>query len=272
VFTLNTDGTGYSVLRHFTRFLGDGAEPSAGVTLSGSVLYGTTKFGGASDFGTLFKLNTDGTGYTILKHFAGFGGDGAFPSAGVTLSGNVLYGTTEAGGTSSYGTVFKVNTDGTGFKVLKYFTGSDGVQPAGGLTLSGNVLYGTTGWGGTSNEGTVFKVNTDGTGYTILKHFTFSEGAYPLAGLTLSGNMLYGTTREGGSLGLGTVFKLELSAPIPLTAQALGNAIILSWSNPAFALQAASAVTGTYTNVPGATSSYTNTIAEPQRFFRLVKP
>jgi hypothetical protein len=57
-----------------------------------------------------------------------------------------------------------------------------------------------------------------------------------------------------------------------LTSQALGNAIILSWSNPVFALQAAPAATGSYTNVLGATSPYTNAVAEPQRFFRLVKP
>jgi hypothetical protein len=45
--------------------------------------------------------------------------------------------------------------------------------------------------------------------------------------------------------------------------------VILSWSNPAFALQAALAVTGTYTNVPGATNPYTNAVTGLRQFFRL---
>jgi uncharacterized repeat protein (TIGR03803 family) len=139
--------------------------------------------------------------------------------------------------------------------------------------LSGDVLYGTTAYGGSSGRGTVFKVNTDGTGYAVLKHFTSSDGARPYADLTLSGSTLYGTTFHGGGLGYGTVFKIDLSGPlnpIPLIAQACDGAIILQWSNPAFALQAAPEVTGTYTNIPGATSPFTNAIPGIQRFFRLI--
>ena len=107
----------------------------------------------------------------------------------------------------------------------------------------------------------------------MLKHFTGNDGARPEAGLTLSGSTLFGTTTGGGSLGNGTVFKLELSdilTPIPLTAQAVGGAIILKWNNPAFALQATSEVTGDYTNIPDATSPYTNAISGTRRFFRLI--
>ena len=266
VFKLLTDGIGYTVLKNFTGYPSDGASPVAGLALSGSVLYGTTGSGGISDEGTVFKLNTDGSAYTILKHFNGSGGDGQSPR-GLTLSGSVLYGTTAYGGGSNLGTVFKVNTDGTGYTVLKNFTGSDGAYPFAGLTLSGSVLYGTTFHGGSSNLGTVFKVNTDGTGYTILKHFTSSDEPNPLAGLTLSGSVLYGTTSGGvGSEG-GTVFKLNLS--IPLTFESLGNAVVLRWPGPAFALQAAPALKGVYTNIPAAGSPHTNFLTDPQQFFRL---
>src|SRR5262245_40793035 len=77
----------------------------------------------------------------------------------------------------------EVNTDGTGYTVLKNFTGSDGALPMAGLVLSGGALYGTTQRGGSSNLGTVFKLNTDGTGYSVLKHFTGSDGAAPRTGL-----------------------------------------------------------------------------------------
>ena len=56
----------------------------------------------------------------------------------------MLYGTTSAGGGAGLGTVFKVNTDGSGSSVLKEFIGSDGAKPYAGLTLSGGTLYGTT--------------------------------------------------------------------------------------------------------------------------------
>jgi uncharacterized repeat protein (TIGR03803 family) len=46
----------------------DGAHPCAGLVLSGDTLYGTTA-GGADGFwgcGTVFKVNIDGTGFTVL--------------------------------------------------------------------------------------------------------------------------------------------------------------------------------------------------------------
>jgi uncharacterized repeat protein (TIGR03803 family) len=207
VFKVNTDGTSYAVLKSFN-YSSDGAYPYAGLTLSGSVLYGTTYQGGSLGYGTLFSVNTDGTGYAVLKVFTG--SDGRNPYAGLTLSGSVLYGTTYQGGSNGFGTVFTINTDGTGYTVLKNFeNGSDGGRPYAGLTMSGGALYGTTHQGGSNGFGTVFTINTDGTGYTVLKSFTSSDGRYPYAGLTLSGSVLYGTTQSGGSSGLGTVFAMN---------------------------------------------------------------
>jgi uncharacterized repeat protein (TIGR03803 family) len=167
--------------------------------------------------GTLFRLNTDGTGFFVLKFFEGPPSDGAFPYAGLVLSGTTLYGTTLQGGSSGSGTVFKINTDGSGFSVLKNFTGSDGGGPQGELILSGATLYGTTRGGGVSNRGTVFKLNTDGSGYAVLKSFNGppSDGFCPSAALVLSGTTLYGTTCFGGHTdaqwpdGMGTVFKIN---------------------------------------------------------------
>ena len=93
--------------------------------------------------------------------------------------------------------------------------------------------------------------------FTTLKRFTGSDGRNPNASLTLSGSTLYGT-----------VFRIDLS--IPLVMETLGDAVVLSWSDPSFALQAAPSATGTYTNIAGATSPHTNAIAGPQQFFRLM--
>lgn len=59
------------------------------------------------------------------------------------------------------------------------------------------------------------------------------------------------------------------NAPIPLNIQQLNGTVVLSWSSAAFSLQAAPAADGVYTNVPGATSPYTNAATGSQEFFRL---
>ena len=149
------------------------------------------------------------------------------------LSGNTLYGTADGGGSSGHGTLFKVNTDCTGFSTLHSFTAgsndssvnytnSDGVGPQAGLISSGNTLYGTAVEGGSLGSGTVFALKTDGTGFTTIHSFTApyfhsfpylnSDGANPYAGLILSGNTLYGTTAIGGSSGNGTVFAVNTDA------------------------------------------------------------
>jgi uncharacterized repeat protein (TIGR03803 family) len=190
-------------------------------------LYGTTLAGGTSGVGTVFELvNSSGTySEKVLYSFTNSGGDGLYlyPYAGVIMdaSGN-LYGTTELGGTSGWGTVFElVNSSGSySEKVLHSFTnsGGDGLAPYAGLIMdaSGN-LYGTTYEGGTSGVGTVFELVNSSGSYSekVLHSFTNSggDGLYPYAGVIMdaSGN-LYGTTYEGGNSGYGTVFELVNSS------------------------------------------------------------
>jgi uncharacterized repeat protein (TIGR03803 family) len=232
VYKVNTDGTGYQNLHSFTTTSGntltnsDGANPYGGLVVSGNYLFGTARNGGAlgqfSGSGTIFRLNTDGTGFTNMHNFAGRPTDAAYPFAGLILSGNTLYGTTEGGGFhyGGGGSVFAINTDGTGYRILHYFAYTDGATPEGGLVLSGNVLYGTTEAAGLTPSGTIFAINTDGTGFTTLYNFTATtsvagigsvnlDGASPYGGLVLSGNTLYGTAQSGGVSGSGTVFAIN---------------------------------------------------------------
>ncbi len=204
----------------------DGAYPSAGLILSGNTLYGTTRNGGTNGNGTVFAVNTDGTGFTVLHTFtalvSGTNSDGANPAAGLLLEGGALFGTAQNGGTNGNGSVFGLITNGSVFENLHSFTAlsapfggtnSDGANPAAGLIyISGNnTLYGTAQSGGTNGNGTVFAINIFGTGFTVLHTFTNSpDGANPQGGLILSGNdLLYGTANGGGTYGNGTVFALN---------------------------------------------------------------
>jgi uncharacterized repeat protein (TIGR03803 family) len=216
----------------------DGISPTS-LILSGKTLYGTTYEGGGSGSGTVFKLNTDGRGFTTLHGFAALDTstnvDGANPGAGLILSSNTLYGTSYRGGNSGNGTLFKVNLDGTEFRnlhdftLLMSFTNSDGANPQAGLVSSGTTLYGTASGGGSSGGGTVFAVNTDGTDFRTIYSFSAvhtngfnSDGPRPNS-LLLSGNTLFGTTSNG------TVFAVNTDGTsftnLPFTAN---TALVLS--------------------------------------------
>src|SRR5579862_260817 len=193
---------------------GDGANPNSTLIMSSGVVYGSTGGGGKFAQGTLFKLNTDGSGFMTLYNFNA-GSEGGNGEASLIVS-NTLFGTTY--GISLYanppptappdfGTVFKVKIDGTGFTTLYSFNnGTDGASPIGGLTLSGNTLYGTAGGGSpkrcipSEGGGTVFSINTDGTGFRSLYNFTGgTDGDTPYTGLVLADSTLYGTALDGGS-------------------------------------------------------------------------
>lgn len=57
--------------------------------------------------------------------------------------------------------------------------------------------------------------------------------------------------------------------PIPLNYQRDGNKLVLTWDDPSFGLQSAPTVMGIFTNVPGATSPFTNALTGSAKFFRL---
>jgi uncharacterized repeat protein (TIGR03803 family) len=260
VFAIDTDGTGFRVLHHFTGSPSDGGHPYAGLVLAGNTLYGTSSGeadngSGSQDAGTVFAINTDGTGFMLLHSFTYAGGvapstgnsDGASPFGGLILSGNTLYGTTEAGGTNGYGTVFAVQTNGMGFVSLHTFSGgSDGATPTDTLILSGNTLYGTTSHGGSSSGygygggGTVFAVNINGSGFTTLHTFAGSpyDGSVPQDGLLLSSNTLYGTTIIGGSSNYGTIFGLSASSQAPSITQQPSDLTVIAGSSASFNVEA----------------------------------
>ena len=220
VFKLNKSGT-KTVLFAFSG--PDGANPWADLVRDAAGnLYGTTTTGGSgncnngSGCGTVFMISADGT-ETVLHSFAGGTADGQTPFAGLLrdADGN-LYGTTNAGGTAGFGTVFELSATGTE-TILHNFAGypTDGLYPQAVLVRdrSGD-LYGTTLEGGAYGYGTVFKLKKTGKEKLLYSFGRGTDGHNPAAGLVRdnAGN-LYGTTQSGGGTGCngngcGTVFEL----------------------------------------------------------------
>src|ERR1039457_1136572 len=163
----------------------DGDGPSAGVIqATNGNLYGTTAFGGANAFGTIFELTMSGT-LTTRYSFCGAaetsGGckgtsnsanNGYDPVVGlVQATDGDFYGTTFGGGANvsacppntGGGTVFKITPRGkltTLYSFCSQSGGADGYDPVSTLVQARNGdFYGTTRWGGDHNDGTVFRLS-----------------------------------------------------------------------------------------------------------------
>lgn len=209
VFKLDPEGN-YIALYSFTGGT-DGANSSGDLIRDNDGnLYGTTTYGGTSNYGVVFEVDPSGK-ETTLYSFTG-GADGVGPFAGLVRDENGnLYGTTAFGGASGAGVVFKVDPSGKETVLYTFTGGADGANPYGDLIRDpdGN-LYGTTYGGGTSNAGTVFKVDPTNKESVLYSFTGGADGARPFAGLVRdeAGN-LYGTASMGGTSGWGVVFKVD---------------------------------------------------------------
>ncbi len=204
----------------------DGANPmSALIQGTDGNLYGTTNGGGASGYGTVFKISPAGT-LTTLYNFCSQSGctDGVYPAAGlIQASDGNFYGTTAGDGVNWFGTVFKMTANGALITLYSFCAQSgcaDGSTPYASLmqATDGN-LYGTTYSGGVYAYGTVFKMTLSGT-LTTLHSFseTQDDGALPYSGLIQGiDGKFYGTTVGGGANlsclfnGCGTIFTMTSS-------------------------------------------------------------
>ena len=150
--------------------------------------------------------------------------DGSGPNGGLILdSAGNFYGTTQFGGHSNRGVIFKLSP--TGQQTILYsFTGStDGGIPIGRLIGDGaGNLYGITSLGGdpTCSCGTVFQLTKNGTLNTLHAFLGGTDGSQNQGqaelGLVMVNGDLYGSASFGGvsgcdgSLGCGILFKVTL--------------------------------------------------------------
>lgn len=231
----------------------EGSAPVAGLMLAGDKLYGTTMFGGSNNSGTIFAIATNSSDFSVIynfsepEYYSATNFDGDAPTAALVSLGKTLYGTASNGGTSAEGTIFSIQTDGSGFTTLHSFTGgAGGASPRARLTVVGDQLFGTTILGGTNGAGTVFCIKTNGTGFTVLHSFARLngsgwDGAHPQTGLLLVGDMLYGVTPDGGLYGGGTIYALSTNGSSFITlhhfsglSDGVGSQCDLTYSRGAF--------------------------------------
>ncbi len=209
VFKMSIDGSVYQEFHvfgpNFPAKQVNGATPIGGVLIDSDTMYGTTEAGGDHGSGVLYKLSTDGSGFQVLHHFAGYQGQQTSGPQGELLLGQdgFIYGAQFGGGKYDQGTVFRISKTGSGFEVLYTFLGTiqpgnstDGANPEGRLAQGADgTIYGTTTFGGTpSGYGTAWSLKlTDGKWvYKQLRRFAadshFNDADLPHAGLVIDTN------------------------------------------------------------------------------------
>jgi uncharacterized repeat protein (TIGR03803 family) len=200
IFKCKPDGSSYGVVHNFSSLGGINPVGTLLVGLDGR-LYGTCFRGGNYNFGVIYSVNLDGTGYTVLHHFNN--PTGVYPRCGLIQSSDgTLFGSAR--------NLFSIRPDGTNYKELFHF--KDNERKYGELTLEAAYLYGALTFGGSNSNGAIFRMKTNGSDYTILHHFNGMDGSTPASTLLPYAGAFYGTTSAGGAFGFGTVYKLDASS------------------------------------------------------------
>lgn len=233
IYKISLSGQNFNVIYSF-KGANDGVYPVSGlIEGKDGKLYGTTKYGsisnpgGESMYGTIYSINKDGTGYSILHSFNG-STDGAYPENDlIEYSPGVFYGITPYTGSignngtgTGNGLIYEYNIS-SGYKVVYPFkNGGDGNNPSGDL-LKGqdNKLYGVASYGGTYGYGTIYQFNPISLNETTLYSFggvnlqpIDGDGTNPLGNLLqMSDGTIWGVTNMGNATYImGSVFKYKI--------------------------------------------------------------
>jgi uncharacterized repeat protein (TIGR03803 family) len=188
----------------------EGQDIYGGLSFQHGSLYGVALTGGSGgDFGgTAFSVSLASDAVRTIYNFHD-AGDGGQPFTTPLLYSGAMYGTTQTGGSSGRGVVFKIDiASGTEVPLHVFGPGADGGIPFGSLCYHRGAVYGTTTIGGSVGYGTIFKVDISTGIETILYSFlTGSDGYSPYGGLVFYKGAFYGTSAYGGASGGGVVFR-----------------------------------------------------------------
>lgn len=215
----------------------DGANPRAGLIQGNDGnLYGTAYQGGEFGNGTLFRavLSGDSATVEVVHAFRGWPEfDGGFPAAPVVQGPDGdFYGTSERGGYSDAGTVWKVAADGSSFELLHGYLNSatDGSVPYSNVMFAGGNLYSVTTSDSFGSSGSIIKIDRG------------TAGVLPVE-LTVT------TSTSRPEIEVGESFDITWNAPDAVTCDKFS-----SWNEPTLETdpEHITPTSGTKTLAPGA--------------------
>lgn len=207
----------------------NGSSPRDSLTVYNSKLYGLTQAGGVNSIGVIFSYDPAGLGtYTKLYDFDGT--NGSTPYGSLTLSDNVLYGMTNAGGDNGMGVVFSYDPAGAGtYNKLHDFDGANtGSRPYGSVTFLNGLIYGLTNDGGVNDTGAIFSL-------TLTASPTVSTNAASSVSRTVA--TLNGTVSDTGGVNVTTRgFEYGLTTGYGTTTTDTGSYVAESFTGNIFGL------------------------------------
>lgn len=204
-----------TVLHSFAGGTTDGANPYGGAIEIDNKLYGGSKYGGTSNYGTIYEYNLLTSSYSMKVSLGGSSVYGSYMTSDFVTDGTDLYAVTNGASTSTgqYGTIIKY-TPATNVCVKKHafslFT--SGGYPMGGVVLTDGVLIGNVYGGPFTPNGAIFEynLNTSSLSYTA---FSTSSTEKPIAGIALtSSGELYGYLISGGNTLNGGIYVYDKTA------------------------------------------------------------
>jgi len=237
IFSVNTDGSDYTVLASFSADDSTGDIPHHGyLSLDGTLLVRPLYKGGIGGNGTIFSVQTDGSNPSTDYQFTGSSnsptalGDGTLPHSGLLAGpGQTYYGVTSGGGVNGQGVIYSY-TPGGSVTTLYAFDGTTGGNPHGQLiwNSANTLLLGMTRNGGTGTgsgnaedpafpaPGVIFSFNPATDDYHVLYNFSvtgttpyFTDHGILALGSGLNAANIFGMTEYGGSDDKGAIFSLS---------------------------------------------------------------
>lgn len=207
VFSIWRNGSHYIDLYDFS--FGDGAYPFGALvqSVSGDTLYGMTSYAAGFGNGDIFAIAPNGSWFSDIYDFSGSsGGSAPYGSLLLSVTGDSLWGTTSIGGTSSYGNVFCIETNGSGYYDALDFNSYNGANPYGSLLYNKGYLFGMASQGGYYGFGSIFAINPTTFMSADIYDFDGTAG-YPYGSLVagLTGDTLFGMSSEQG-ISYGNIF------------------------------------------------------------------
>jgi uncharacterized repeat protein (TIGR03803 family) len=193
IFSIAPDGSNFKKLIDMDASAGNFDVNESLIEGLDGFLYVCAARGGKNNIGTIFKLKKDGSEFSKLYDFTN--GSGYIPEATLLqLADGTLYGTAAYGGNNGFGTIFKINSDGSNFKTIFHFNFQNGFKTSGPLSLlSDGRLIGVASMGGQYFGGLIYTIKPDGSLFSVIHHFNPTSGRhFPLSEVKEMNGYIYG--------------------------------------------------------------------------------
>ncbi len=161
-YKIKNDGTEFDTLHYFDS-MENGKFPVSNLVMADDTIFGTTREGGIYNYGTVYKISNDGSGFEIAGSYIP---DDQYDYSGcdlnhLVLADTCLYAIDFSGGITNKGALSSLSYASGLTKIIEFKNDNDGLYP-GEFVIYDNIVYGITQYGGEYGKGVIYKYNLGG--------------------------------------------------------------------------------------------------------------